>query len=395
MLDYAKFAVVFAAAASMAVAAWRHREWRGGLLLLSSLFLAASMNELEGPMGRIFPGLEEPEVPGVVALILVGVVLAAANRGTTRQGLMAVWTNRRFPLLAVGLCAVSFLPNLASNRKLWETLSAVGDTYAARELVEHAVEGAGYLALLAWSALFLLDKYRVFERRTSPLNRLVAEHELIEVGRGSRRVAYRVGGTGYCAKFYIPPEECVPGKMKRSVRWDIFWRRFNKARNSSSREVHVYNLYRHTMPPEVLKCLPDVCERVYHEQWGWGVIETYYANPDGTAVIPYEFEIARQTPQNREIIYAQAARLLECIARAGALFYEPGNFHVLIVPDGRIELKLIDFEPESKTAVPLEMYFRAWRRRKLRRKAKRYLAHIRDRYGVSGALAEKPGGLDE
>ena len=47
MLDYAKFAVIFAAAASMAVAAVRHCEWRGGLALLSSLFLAAAMNELK------------------------------------------------------------------------------------------------------------------------------------------------------------------------------------------------------------------------------------------------------------------------------------------------------------------------------------------------------------
>ena len=47
MLDYAKFVVIFAAATVLAVAAVRHREWRGGLALLSALFLAASMNELE------------------------------------------------------------------------------------------------------------------------------------------------------------------------------------------------------------------------------------------------------------------------------------------------------------------------------------------------------------
>lgn len=37
MLDYAKFAVIFAAAASMAVAAVRHREWRKARRFLARL----------------------------------------------------------------------------------------------------------------------------------------------------------------------------------------------------------------------------------------------------------------------------------------------------------------------------------------------------------------------
>ena len=383
MLDYAKFAVIFAAAASMAVAAVRHREWRGGLALLSSLFLAAAMNELEAPLAWLFPGLDEPEIPAIAAFIAVGIVLAAANRGTTRQGLVAICHNRRFPLLVAGLCAVSFLPNLLSNRKLWEALAFADTSHATREVVEHIVESVGYLLLLAWSILFLKDKFKVFERRVSPLNHLIFENELVEIGRGTRRVAYRVGDTGYCVKFYYPVEQCSSArKMQRSIQRDVKWRRFNKARNSSSREVYVYNLYRHTMPPEIRARLPEVCERVYHEKWGWGVIETFYTNPDGTAIQPYHREIARQTPPVRERIYALAKDTLERIVAAGALFYEPGNLHVLVKPDGALELKLIDFEPESKTAIPLEMYFACFRRRKLTRKARRFLAHLRAKYGI-------------
>ena len=275
MLDYAKFVVIFAAATVLAVAAVRHREWRGGLALLSALFLAASMNELESLLHPLFPGLNEPELPFIIAFIVVGIVLAVLHRGTTRPGLMAVYRNRRFPLLVVGLCAVSFLPNLASNRNVWELFAAADNSSAARETVEHVVESIGYLSLFLWSFLFLKDKYKVFERRVSSLNHLIFENELIEVGRGTRRVAYRVGDTGYCVKFYYPQEQCIEAlKMQKSIQRDVRWRRFNKARNSSSREVYVYDLFRHSMPPEIRARMPEVCERVYHEVWGWGVIET-------------------------------------------------------------------------------------------------------------------------
>ena len=170
--------------------------------------------------------------------------------------------------------------------------------------------------------------------------------------------------------------------MQKSIQRDVKWRRFNKARNSSSREVYVYDLFRHSMPPDIRARMPEVCERIYHEVWGWGVIETYYTNPDGTAILSYHREIARQTPAVREVIYAQAKDVLEKLIAAGALFYEPGNLHVLVKPDGGIELKLIDFEPESKTAIPLEMYLTWFRRRKLARKARRFLAHLREKYGI-------------
>ena len=163
MLDYAKFVVIFAAAASMAVAAVRHREWRGGLALLSSLFLAAAMNELEAPLRPLFPNLTEPELPLIIAFIVLGLVLAAAHRGTTRQGLNAIYHNRRFPLLVAGLCAVSFLPNLASYHRLWDLAAPQTDTSFLRDVVEHGVEAVGYVLLLVWSILFLKDKFKIFE----------------------------------------------------------------------------------------------------------------------------------------------------------------------------------------------------------------------------------------
>lgn len=387
---WVKMATILVAAFCMLLAAVRHREWRGGLLLLGCVFLSAAMNEPEGFFGGIFP-LKEPELPAIVFFLVLGVVLAALNRGTTFLALRAIYVNRRFPLLVWGLCLVSFLPQLGTDKHVWATmLPPAYSTPEARELVEHGIEFLGYIFLLNWSILFLRDKWRILTRRVpSPHEHLLWKEQWVRVGYGgSRRNCYRLGNSGFCVKFYKPPEECVPGKMKASIRRDIGWRRFNKSRNSSSQEVHLYNRLRHRMSESVLSCLPLVCERVFHPKFGWGVLETYYTNPDGTAIIPYEFEIERQTPENREIIYAQANVLLEALASVRAPFYEPGNFHVRIGPDGSPSLKIVDFEPESKMLIPLEIFWPWYRCNKLQRKSVRYLAHIRARYGVRGKTLE-------
>ena len=76
------------------------------------------------------------------------------------------------------------------------------------------------------------------------------------------------------------------------------------------------------------------------------------------------------------------------LAKIAAPFYEPGNLHVLIGSEGSFSLKIVDFEPESKMLVPLEVFWPWYRRRKLARKAERYLARIRKRYTVLGKTSK-------
>lgn len=385
-MTWVKMATILVAAICMLLAAVRHREWRGGLLLLCCVFLAAAMNEPEGLFERMFP-LKEPELPAIVFFLVLGVVLAALNRGTTFLALRAVYVNRRFPLFVWGLCMVSFLPQLGTDKHIWAAvLPPAYSTPEARELVEHGIEFLGYLFLLNWSILFLKDKWRILARHVpSPHEHLLEEKAWELVGSGSRRNCYKLGDSGFCVKFYKAPGNCEKGKMKRSVRWEIAVRRLNKFQNSCSREVHLYNSLRHSLPEQVRQALPEVCERVYHPTLGWGILETYYTNPDGTAIIPYEYEIARQqSKSNKTEIYRQARAMLDVLISCSATFYEPGNFHTLIRPDGGIETKIVDFEVEAKTLIPLEVVWPWYRRQKLGRKAERYLKHIRDAYGVTG-----------
>ncbi|MGN0855333.1 MAG: hypothetical protein ACI4R9_07430 [Kiritimatiellia bacterium] len=387
--------IILAAAGAMFVPAVRHPEWRGGLMALGFVFLAAAANEIEPLWEGLMRGwIEEPELIPIALALLAAIVCALCWRGTFVSSAFAIYRNRRFPLLVWGLVFVSLMPNVAKDKEVWAFFApGVEASHDVREFAEEATRFVGHLLLLNWAVLFLKDKFRRTPLRQSPLAALLREHELIEIGRGTRRVAYRVGDTGYCVKFYYPQEQCnVSRKMQKSIQRELKWRRFNKARNSSSAEVHVYNRFRHVLPPEIRAKLPEVCVRVFHPRWGWGVLETYYTNPDGTAIIPYEREVARQTdPAVKAEIYRQARDLLLLLIEHRAFFHEPGNFHVLLGEDGSVELKLIDFEPESKTAIPLEMFVPALRARKLRRKAQRYLTHIRKRYQVDVPVETEVG----
>ena len=224
---------------------------------------------------------------------------------------------------------------------------------------------------------------------SSPHEHLLREQPWERVGwGGTRRVCYKLGDSGFCVKFYKTDELCVKevGRKKKCavVLHEIRSRRFDIRRNSSSREVEVYEKFWMKQSAAIRGKLPPVVERVFDEKLGWGILETYYTNPDGTAIIPYEFEIKRQTSMEmRREIYNQAKAFLEELAKIAAPFYEPGNFHTLIGADGRIETKLIDFEPVSKMAIPLVKFCPWLRRLTIRRKAQKYLKHIRETYGIA------------
>ena len=205
---------------------------------------------------------------------------------------------------------------------------------------------------------------------------------------GSRRVCYKLGDSGFCVKFYKTDEQCVKEVAREKkcavVLREIRARRFDVRRNSSSREVEVYEKFWMRQPAAIREKLPPVVERVFDEKLGWGILETYYTNPDGSAIIPYEFEIERQaSAEMRREIYGQAKAFLEELAKVAAPFYEPGNFHTLIRADGGVETKLVDFEPISKMAIPLVKFWPWLRRLTIRRKAHKYLKHIRETYGIA------------
>lgn len=378
------FATTVAALIAIVIAAKRP-DWRGGVLAVAFLILAAAADACEWFWEEFIPEwFDEPELIPITLAVVAAATAALVYRRTTLPGFQAIVRNRRFPLLVWGFLCVSIMPNLAQNKHLWSyAVTKQESTHAVRETASDIVALMGAALLVNWAILFAKDKRRRSGHVPSPHEHLLWENELTPIGRGSRRQAYKIGDTGFCAKFYLPPEECTPEKMKKSIRNEISRRRFSRLSNSSSQEVYIFGKFRHYMPEDIRSRLPPVCERVYHPQWGWGVLETYYTNPDGTAIIPYRREMERRKDKAGKMeIYRQARDILSEMIAVSALFHEPGNFHVLNGADGSITLKLIDFEPDPKTLIPLEAMFPFVRRAKLRRKARRFLAELREKHGL-------------
>lgn len=385
MLTAVQVLILLISIGCLVVSAIRHPEWRGGLLTMAFVFLAVAMNEFESLWDMLLPDwFDESEIIPIGLTLIAAILMSWLNKRSSIAGFRAVIRNRRFPLLVWGLLFVSVLPNLAQNRRFWNWMDpGVNASHEVREGAQEATKMAGYVILLNWSLLFLKDKRKILRRRPSPHEYLLWCNPLVPIGRGSRRQAYRIGDTGFCAKFYLPPEECAKGKMKASIRREIAWRRFSRFCNSSSQEVYAYERFRHELPELIRGCLPPVCERVFHHRLGWGVLETLYLNPDGEAIVSCRREIARQKDEAvKAFIYRSVRDLLNGLIARAAHFHEPGNFHVLFSRSGGIEIKMIDFEPDSKTLIPIEAYLACWRRMKLRRKSRRFLASLRSRYGV-------------
>ena len=60
-------------------------------------------------------------------------------------------------------------------------------------------------------------------------------------------------------------------------------------------------------------------------------------------------------------------------------------------PEGRVRLKLVDFEPESKMLVPIEFVSSRFRQLKLKRKAIRYLKEMRIKFSLNVSIATEIG----
>jgi len=364
----------------------RRREWRGGLLAMAFVFLGIAVNELDLLWTfAAFAGLDEPEIVPIAASLALAALCAAVWRGSTAAALVEVVRNRRFFLFAWGILFVSVLPNVAKSRPLWEILAPGLDaTHDLRDLAKEMTQAFGHFLLLNWVVLFLKDEWDRFVHHLSPHEHLLREHELVEIGRGARRVCYRIGDTGFCVKFLREPSD---GQSGRKVGWRFRQMlkngRFNRRQNVNCLEADAMNRYRREAGPLVAAAFPETVEVVFDEHRGYGVLMSYLTNADGSRVIRAEYEMAKR----RDPVFATdccqcLAALFEELIASAAPFFEPANVQVQFRANGTFRLRLIDFEPVDKKLVPITEWLPLARRINLRRKTGRYLEGLRRKHGV-------------
>ena len=196
------------------------------------------------------------------------------------------------------------------------------------------------------------------------LEELFSSGALVPVGKGRRRVCCRIPGTDLCVKCYH--SSAVPNA---TVAREIARARFDARRNTCCQEARYWQELKDRIPSDLFEVFPSVCTCVFTPSHGWCEVESHY---EGLR----RFTLAyRAAGAGQAELLARFRRLIDGFVRHAVRFYDTQN--VMVQPEDR--LRIVDFEPASRVLIPLERLSSLFVRRKVARRAKRYL---KDHLGI-------------
>ena len=212
---------------------------------------------------------------------------------------------------------------------------------------------------------------------------LLKSGTLTRLGMGSRRVCYALPDGRLCMKCYRNDDEIAEGSnsggisskpLRPSVVREIRRNRFSDKGNTSCQEWRQYMSLRNRLPPELLSVFPETIDRLLLPGRGWCVVEDRILNSDGSHVRPFmETYVGVRDAKTRAALLSAIRNLRDMLARHAVCFYDPQNILVQWLADGSFRLRIVDFEPASRTLISLDKIFPALVGFKVRRRFARYL----------------------
>ena len=206
--------------------------------------------------------------------------------------------------------------------------------------------------------------------------------ESAEIGRGSRRVCTRIPGTGLCLKRYRDDAE-----VGATVRREIARGRFDRRPNTCAQEDDYLQELKCILPADVLSVFPETFELREDPKMGWHLVESLVLNGDGSVPERFSRTYRGASAAVRPRLYAAFRNLMHAFEATAAKFFDPQN--VIVQWPGRpqegveFRLRIVDFEPATRTLLPVDSLSPSLRRRKLRRRVERYLRqHVFERYNA-------------
>ena len=202
------------------------------------------------------------------------------------------------------------------------------------------------------------------------------------LGMGSRRTCYAIPNTNLCVKCYRSEEEIAEGlypgqspvtPLAATVVREINKCRFNERRNTSCREYRYWLSLKSRLPAELMRTFPASMNSLLLPSRGWCVVEELIAHADGSpAQLFADAWRAEDSAAARCRLLEKFRCLADGLVRHAVRFFDPQNVLVQRCEDGDVRLRITDFEPTSRAAVPLEMLLPLFARLKLRRRFDRY-----------------------
>ncbi len=240
---------------------------------------------------------------------------------------------------------------------------------------------------------WLAERARWHIPSAEELKRHFASGDLVRLGDGSRRICYRLPGTGLCVKCYrsddeldtrMRPDGTIETHPPRaSVLREIRRCRRSDKSNTSCQEWRYHQELRQMLPPNLLGVFPDVLERVFVPSRGWCLVENEIANADGSAPRRLSAAFRDATPDGRRRLVSRFDALMAGLGDFAVRFYDPQNVLVQRGENGDERLRIVDFEPATRTLIPVDSLCPDYVRMKLRRRVARYRdVYLRENEGV-------------
>ena len=186
---------------------------------------------------------------------------------------------------------------------------------------------------------------------------------MTEIGKGSRRVCFRLPDALLCVKRYRDD-----GEVGETVRKEIERCKFDRKSNTCAQEYDYIRSLEKILSPETFAVFPEKMELKEDPVYGWHLVESLVLNGDGS--VPERFSrTCRAADANmRRRLLAAFRNLAHAFEVAAVRFYDPQN--VLVQWSGKpfegdFRLRIVDFEPASRAFLPIDLVCPALRRMKV------------------------------
>lgn len=221
---------------------------------------------------------------------------------------------------------------------------------------------------------------------------------LERLGMGSRRACYKIPVPKLCVKCYRSDEEIKEGKynggrtLSSSVVREIAKARFDEKRNTSCQEFRYWKKLKEKLPPEVFAVFPRTMECIPVASRGWCLVEDRLENFDGSQPEDFKFAYFAADDKDKKRLLSAFLRLIESFRVYAVRFYDPQNLLVQKTSDDDFVLRIVDFEPATRTFLPIDSMLPPFVQMKTLRRAKRWL---KMQLGVELPLIARPKDDDD
>lgn len=204
---------------------------------------------------------------------------------------------------------------------------------------------------------------------------------LVRLGMGSRRACYRLRrGGSLCFKCYKSEDEIAEGKdpgklnprkLEPSVVREIEKYRFDERRNTCCQEYRYWRNLKLRAPAELMSAFPETMEIVKTKSRGWCLVEELIANEDGTPIVKFLPTWRKADESGRRELLSALDSFERMLVRHSIRFFDPQTIMVQRT-NGGFRLRVPDFEPATRTLIPIDAIFPALTRAKICRRFARY-----------------------